>query len=63
MSTSEVAVGRRRIHCRYHPVNMPVNCGPLGVAKHHQGDLAAFQILLLIPDAFIGGKQNIKPRL
>src|SRR5438105_7073691 len=53
------AAQRGRVHCRYHAINVAVDGGPLRIAKHHDGNPAAFEVLLVL-DIFFRREQDIE---
>jgi hypothetical protein len=48
------------VHCRDDSIDMAVHGRPLRIAKYHNGDFAACEILLVL-NVFISGQENVEP--
>ncbi len=56
-----VTAGRGLFHRQRNPAKVQTHNPPLRVTEHHDRYFPALQILL-VPDTFVGGEQNVEPR-
>ena len=48
------------VHCRDDSIDIAVHGRPLRIAKYHDGDFAACEVLLVL-DILISGQENVEP--
>src|SRR4051794_32645351 len=58
----DIASGRDHVHCCNDVFDMQTKDRPLRIAKHNDGDLATCEVLL-VPNVFICGQNDLKPSL
>jgi hypothetical protein len=48
------------VHCRDNSVNVTMHGRPLRIAKYHDGNSPAFEVLLVL-DVLVRGQQEVEP--